>query len=149
MNTITIEGGNASQKDKVFSLTQFCIKKLMPRMRSLDINIKLTRLGKEANGYCLRQTDREVELEIDSRLTLRTMLETVAHEMVHVKQYARREMNDFAFKEVHYKWKGKLVPESTDYWDLPWEIEANGREVGLFIRWCEQAGYSDKAWANI
>jgi len=149
MNTITIEGGNASQKDKVFSLTQFCIKKLMPRMRSLDINIKLTRLGKEANGYCLRQTDREFELEIDSRLTLRTMLETVAHEMVHVKQYARREMNDFAFKEVHYKWKGKLVPDSTDYWDLPWEIEANGREVGLFIRWCEQAGYSDKAWANI
>jgi|TARA_B110000908_G_C10053601_1_gene357327 hypothetical protein len=149
MNTITIEGGNASQKDKVFSLTQFCIKKLMPRMRSLDINIKLTRLGKEANGYCLRQTDREFELEIDSRLTLRTMLETVAHEMVHVKQYARREMNDFAFKEVHYKWKGKLVPESTDYWDLPWEIEANGREVGLFIRWCEQAGYGDKAWANI
>jgi hypothetical protein len=118
-------------------------------MRSLDINIKLTRLGKEANGYCLRQTDREFELEIDSRLTLRTMLETVAHEMVHVKQYARREMNDFAFKEVHYKWKGKLVPESTDYWDLPWEIEANGREVGLFIRWCEQAGYGDKAWANI
>ena len=149
MNTITIEGGNASQKDKVFSLTQFCIKKLMPRMRSLDINIKLTRLGKEANGYCLRQTDREFELEIDSRLTLRTMLETVAHEMVHVKQYARREMNDFAFKEVHYKWKGKLVPDSTDYWDLPWEIEANGREVGLFIRWCEEAGYSDKAWANI
>ena len=149
MNTITIEGGNASQKDKVFSLTQFCIKKLMPRMRSLDINIKLTRLGKEANGYCLRQTDREFELEIDSRLTLRTMLETVAHEMVHVKQYARREMNDFAFKEVHYKWKGKLVPDSTDYWDLPWEIEANGREVGLFIRWCEQAGYGDKAWANI
>ena len=149
MNTITIEGGNASQKDKVFSLTQFCIKKLMPRMRSLDINIKLTRLGKEANGYCLRQTDREFELEIDSRLTLRTMLETVAHEMVHVKQYARREMNDFAFKEVHYKWKGKLVPESTDYWDLPWEIEANGREVGLFIRWCEEAGYGDKAWANI
>ena len=149
MNTITIEGGNASQKDKVFSLTQFCIKKLMPRMRSLDINIKLTRLGKEANGYCLRQTDREFELEIDSRLTLRTMLETVAHEMVHVKQYARREMNDFAFKEVHYKWKGKLVPDSTDYWDLPWEIEANGREVGLFIRWCEEAGYGDKAWANI
>ena len=149
MNTITIEGGNASQKDKVFSLTQFCIKKLMPRMRSLDINIKLTRLGKEANGYCLRQTDREFELELDSRLTLRTMLETVAHEMVHVKQYARREMNDFAFKEVHYKWKGKLVPDSTDYWDLPWEIEANGREVGLFIRWCEEAGYGDKAWANI
>jgi hypothetical protein len=149
MNTITIEGGNASQKDKAYSLTQFCIKKLMPRMRSLDINIKFTRLGKEANGYCLRQTDREFELEIDSRLTLRTMLETVAHEMVHVKQYARREMNDYAFKEVHYKWKGKLVPDSTDYWDLPWEIEANGREVGLFIRWCEEAGYGDKAWANI
>ena len=24
------------------------------------------------------------------------------------------------------------------YWDLPWEIEAHGREVGLFIRYCEE-----------
>ena len=149
MNSITVTGGKANQRKYVESITEFCIKTLMPRMNTIDITINLS-APQGAMGYCLELDDnRTFEIEVDRSLTLRKLLETVAHEMVHVKQYARREMNDFAFKEVHYKWKGKLVPDSTDYWDLPWEIEANGREVGLFIRWCEEAGYGDKAWANI
>jgi hypothetical protein len=83
------------------------------------------------------------------------MRETVAHEMVHVKQYARREITDYvhsngvASKAKYWKWKDRMVSDATDYWDLPWEIEANGRECGLFIRWAQQEGYGDKKWANI
>ena len=78
------------------------------------------------------------------------MLETVAHEMVHVKQYARREMNDWSYMEdKYYKWKNQMVPANTDYWDLPWEIEANGREIGLFIRWAEKNGYAKHKWAKV
>lgn len=149
MNYIEIIGGKKSQQDKIRTMVEFCIKKLMPRMQTLNIEVKLTRIKDDAEGYCLRESDRDFEIEVDSRLPLRKMLETVAHEMVHVKQYARREMNDWQYKEVYYKWKGRYIPDSTDYWDLPWEIEANGREVGLFIRWAQQYGWADKAWTQI
>ena len=149
MNYIEIVGGKKSQQDKIRTMVEFCIKNLMPRMQTLNIEVKLTRIKGDAEGYCLRESDRDFEIEVDSRLPLRKMLETVAHEMVHVKQYARREMNDWQYKEVYYKWKGTYVPDSTDYWDLPWEIEANGREVGLFIRWAQQYGWAGKEWTQI
>jgi hypothetical protein len=150
MNYITIKGGNKSKQDKIISMVEFCIDKLMPRMNSLNIDIKLTSISGDAEGYCLRESNRDFEIEVDSSLTLRKMLETVAHEMVHVKQYARREMNDWAYQqEKYYKWKDRFVPANTDYWDLPWEIEANGREVGLFVRWAEKEGYAKHKWTKI
>ena len=30
-----------------------------------------------------------------------------------------------------------------NYWDYPWEIEAFGRQLGLFVRFCEAQGISD------
>lgn len=149
MNNIEITGGTLSQQEKVQSMVKYCIKKLMPRMQTLNIEVKLTKLKGDADGYCLRVTPREFEVEINHTQGLRRMLETVAHEMVHVKQYARNETNDWAINEKYYKWKGSLVPESTDYWDLPWEIEANGMEVGLFVRWAQDSGYAKKAWTQI
>jgi hypothetical protein len=145
MNKIAVVGGTKNQREYVESITEFCIGKLMPRMRTLDITIKLKTL-KDAYGYCL-ETDNERTFEIDVRrdLKLRTLLETVAHEMVHVKQYARRELHP-----VHNTWCGKTInPKKTSYWDLPWEIEAHGREAGLFVRWAEQNSHSDKKWANV
>ena len=65
--------------------------------------------------------------------------------MVHVKQYARRELDPN--KEV---WMGKTYnPKDVNYWDLPWEIEAHGREVGLFVRYCEENNLAKHKWTQI
>ena len=140
--TISIKGGTKSQKKYVRSMVEFCSKTLMPRIHTLDIAIKLTS-PKGAMGYCLELDDnRTFEIEIDRNMRLRRLLETVAHEMVHVKQYARRELHP-----VHNTWCGKTYnPKKVSYWDLPWEIEAHGREVGLFIRWAEQEKLGNKRW---
>ena len=140
--TIRITGGTKNQKKYARSMVKFCIKTLMPRMKTLDITVKLTSPD-GAYGYCLELDDnRSFEIEVDRRLRLRTLLETVAHEMVHVKQYARRELHP-----VHDTWCGKTYnPKKVSYWDLPWEIEAHGREVGLFVRWAEQEKLGDKKW---
>ena len=145
MNSIEITGGKASQHKYVKSITEFCIQTLMPRMKSLDITVVL-RSTKGAMGYCLEtDNNRTFEIEVDSKLTLRKLLETVAHEMVHVKQYARRELGPY-----HNEWMGKTVnPEKVSYWDLPWEIEAHGRELGLFVRWAEKEGLADKKWTQV
>ena len=144
MNNIEIIGGTAPQKKYAESMVNFCITTLMPRMKSLDVIVKLTRT-KGAMGYCLELDDnRTFEIEIDRTLTLRKMLETLAHEIVHVKQYARRELHPSTDK-----WMGKTYnPKKVSYWDLPWEIEAHGREIGLFVRWAEANNYTAK-WTQL
>lgn len=69
---------------------------------------------------------REFLIEINPNIGARDILETLAHEMVHVKQYAYSEMN-----ESSTRWRGKKV-DVEDYWSEPWEIEAYGMSVGLF-----------------
>ena len=63
--------------------------------------------------------------------------------MVHVKQWAKNEM--YEYMEPHMvRFKGeKIHLEETDYWDYPWEIEAYGKQLGLFVRFCEHMGFED------
>ena len=141
---IEVIGGSKSQKNHVEKMVAFCAKKLMPKM-NLDITVNLCK-PTGAMGYCCEADNkRTFELEIDKSQSLRALLETVAHEMVHVKQYARRELDPN--KEV---WMGKTYnPENVNYWDLPWEIEAHGREVGLFVRYCEENNLAKHKWTQI
>ena len=71
--------------------------------------------------------------------------------MVHVNQCARNELYEPSAKQGS-RWKGEwLSPNQKcvkDYWNQPWEIEAHGRECGLFVRWAEKNGHSKKKWAQ-
>ena len=137
-----VTGGTKRQRELVESIAQYCVKKLMPRKRNLDVNIHLSNID-DALGYCHEEFAGSYAIEIDKRQSMRRLLETVAHEIVHVKQYARREING---KDC---WYGKYINTTkTEYWDLPWEIEAHGREVGLFIRWAQSSGNASRAWAQ-
>jgi hypothetical protein len=142
---ITVTGGKASQRKLVESMVEFCIQTLMPRMRKLEVTVNLCK-PTGALGYCLElESNREFELEVDKTQPMRKLLETVAHEMVHVKQFARREMSP-----ANEKWHGKTYnPKKVSYWDLPWEIEAHGREVGLFIRWAEKHNLGKEEWTQV
>jgi hypothetical protein len=59
----------------------------------------------------------------------------LGHELVHVKQYLNGEMFDYVSGGVKYK--GSYFDHSYQsvqeaYYDAPWEIEAYGRELGLY-----------------
>jgi len=150
---VTVSGGTQSQKKRVESIVHFCVQKLMPRMQSLDISVKLRDLKGNAYGYCMVIDDdsrpdrpREFELEVHKNMPLRKLLETVAHEMVHVKQYARGELYQ-GVRIPKHRWRGKWVG-NMNYWDQPWEIEAHGRETGLFIQWAEKEGLGHLKWTH-
>ena len=150
---IRITGGSASQKKHVASVVEFCIQKLMPRMNNLNITVRLKDLKGDAYGYCLAvdgdrpDRPREFDLEIHCKMALRKVLETVCHEMVHVKQYARGELYQGS-RIAKHRWQGKWISNSVEYWDQPWEIEAHGRETGLFIRWAESQDLGKKKWTH-
>lgn len=68
----------------------------------------------------------------------KAILTTIAHEMVHVKQYVYRQINDDLTI-----WKGqRVISDDIEYWLQPWEIEAHGLEVGLFQLFAEK----EKLW---
>jgi hypothetical protein len=78
---------------------------------------------------------RDFEIEIDSSLCKKSLLRALAHEMVHVKQYATGQLKDYV-NNNDTLWEGKTYKGDRDgdeYWTSPWEIEAYGREVGLYV----------------
>ena len=84
----------------------------------------------EIKGYNTAKQAREFIIEIHPGIGVRNIFETLAHEMVHIKQYAYGETN-----EKLTRWKGeKIDSDDVDYYDHPWEIEAYGMSKGLFVK---------------
>lgn len=109
---------------------------------TLEFDKMLT--GKNEYAYCEREDNnhraKEFTITVDPSLGKRNMLLALAHEMVHVKQYAKGELKDYA-RSNKTKWKTEVIdPDKVDYWDFPWEIEAHGREKGLYVRYMQQEG---------
>jgi len=65
---------------------------------------------------------REFEIELEASLGRIAMIRTLAHEMVHIKQWAKNELKEYVRKDAH--WHGSPVSPDTPYRDLPWEVEA-------------------------
>ena len=152
---IKCKGGTTNQKKYAKSMAYFCAGKLMHRNLAENINLRInfstTLYKKEGNLGNLTWEDdnfrpREFVMEIDNTVRLRRILESVAHEMVHLKQFAKGEMRDMMTADKT-EWFGEtLHSRSLDYYDLPWEIEAHGREVGLFVRWAEAYKLGKRRW---
>jgi len=125
MNFIDAKGGTKREREVAIATVEFMVKRLLPRFRTLDITVKFSKLD-GVFGYCLAETTREFELEIAKGLSLKNLVGTICHEMVHVKQYARKELhiND-------YVWKKEEIDEKTPYTKLPWEVEAFAMEDDL------------------
>jgi len=129
-NYVEPAGGTAKQRDLVSRVVHFCIEELMPRMRTLDIEILLTKLEPNAKGFCLMtDNNRMFELEIEKRMTEQEIITTVCHEMVHVKQYARNELTD-----TEGCWKGKILDADSYGNTSPWEVEAYEAEEILALK---------------
>lgn len=80
---------------------------------------------------------RDFTITVNRNLSKRQTLIALAHEMVHVKQYAKGELKDY-IKVNKSKWMGEIIdPAEVDYWEQPWEIEAHGREFGLYKKFIE------------
>lgn len=120
MLIVNVNGGNLTQRTLIEDVVMFMMKQLMPRIRNIEIDINLKKIGGDVAGYCMQlDTNREFEIEVDKTLSVRDLVLTVCHEMVHVKQYVRKEMD-----ERGRRWKKAEISNDTPYMELPWEKEA-------------------------
>lgn len=122
---IFVDGGSKRQRELAFQATSFAWMQLMPRIRKCVVNIELKKL-KAYHGTCLDIGDREYLIEVDKKLSLGDdFLTTIFHEMVHVKQYVRKEL----YSECNF------YDTREEYLSLPWEVEAYKVQEEILEKW--------------
>ena len=125
MNSVVVEGGNKTQREICEKVVHYMITQLMPRMRTLDIEVQLKNLTGDAVGFCMmEENNRMFTIEADKKMGIKDLVTTICHEMIHVKQYVRKEMTDNLVEGGQATWRGRKVNPNTKYYDLPWEKEA-------------------------
>ena len=104
--------------------------------KNLDIEIRFENLG-NLEGVCnpvdAEKKPRMFEIGMRPNMQRYKLLQCLAHEMVHVKQYARGELSN---ELITAKWQGKtykLTNSMEDYLNWPWEVEAYGRDRSLYL----------------
>ena len=92
---------------------------------------KMSNYGEcSVEGHSPSNKAREFLIKLHPDIGADNILKTLAHELVHVKQFARHETNDCLTR-----WHGsKIDSEEIEYYDHPWEIEAYGKEGGLYYK---------------
>lgn len=142
---VSVSGKIKKDVKQIFSnATSFYLEKLVDSttLRNICVNVKIRKkIDGNDDGYCdIVDYDgwnrpREFDVYVKSMQSMRYMLMTLAHECVHVKQYSLGEL-----KEGHTHWRHLCMPQDINYWESPWEIEAFGRERGLYTMYCEKVG---------
>jgi hypothetical protein len=140
-------------KIALYAMTEFAMSRLVPSNRlrkniSIDVHLKHHAEGGEAmmSEYTNPRRPREFKVivdhhraEIDDYGRKRSdtewghnILKTLAHELVHVKQYVMGELK-YTTHGMVYKRTTYSPDNIFDYFETPYEIEAYGREVGLLV----------------
>ena len=141
MRELNITGGRKKQRQVVEDAVKWSIKKLnLHRIRTLNLTFSIKTL-KSLYGQ-LEQLDdkrREFSVVLDKNVDTKDLIRTVIHEMVHIKQYIRKEM-DSEIVGSRMRWKSKTYPYDIKYDDMPWEKEANRLETKYGNEYLEEIG---------
>ena len=121
---------------------------------NIEITIRIDESLKDTSIYATvlwednNHRPRSFDMEICNHIKDRMLFRVLAHEIVHIRQYATGDLKDLAVRADFSKWKNKLIKTEgegrTKYWDLPWEVEARLHEKEIFREWRNAHGYHFK-----
>ena len=146
---INVYGASDKLENYAISAVEFVMAKFFDTddlKKYISVDVDFTNLDVE--GHCIDAGDGEFSIEIKKDLPIREKMIVLMHELVHMKQHIAGELEfggiiigKDGLKCKTTTWMGaEFDEEGTDYFDRPWEIEAFGRQLGLFIRWVEDIG---------
>jgi hypothetical protein len=102
---------------------------LLPRpfKREIEVLVHFTKNIVEM-GLCHLEDTNYVAIQINTNQSAGEIAQTLAHELVHAKQFIRKELNG-----EMTRWKKDHIPEDVmiPYRNQPWEIEAYATEGQL------------------
>ena len=141
MNIKTKKKNKNISKMELMYMTQFLAENILGKRLAANVSLTIhfKKLKKNHWAYCEAymldgRKYRDFTLEVNKKLKRKKLIKTIAHELVHVKQYAR---NEFDHKSgIDYKWKGSIVSiEDKDYVKMPWEVEARSYEEPMYEKY--------------
>ena len=143
---INVYSASNKLESYVISAVEFAMAKFFD-VKDLDkyISVDVDFTDLDVEGHCIDAGDGEFSIEIKKDLPMREKMIVLMHELVHMKQHIAGELEfggiiigKDGLKCKTTTWMGaEFDEEGTDYFDRPWEIEAFGRQLGVFIRWVE------------
>ena len=113
-----VKGGTKTQRELTENVAMFAIKNLFPKIRKYFILIRLDKFNN-----CFEYDERDYVINIDKKQDRDDFITAIFHELVHVKQYLKNEMDNYTFKST------------TDYYMLPQEQEAYFLQEELLKQW--------------
>ena len=115
------------QKSRILQYVYQLSKELkINKLRNREIIIRFKNvMDDDAWGYCIGDL-YDIEIQINRTITFEDQMQTLAHEMVHAKQFLRGELDGNLWKKRNY--------DHIKYEDQPWEKEANKLEKKLYKR---------------
>ena len=113
-----VKGGTKTQRELTENVAMFAIKNLFPKIRKYFILIKLDKFNN-----CFEYDERDYVINIDKKQNYDDFVTAIFHELVHVKQYLKNEMDNYTFRTT------------TDYYMLPQEQEAYSLQEELLKQW--------------
>jgi len=129
-----------------FTLEQLISKNLKNKLKLYVYFRKKYSFDKDTVGYLqtYAQTKtvpvRFAKMYIRTDMSFLNILETITHELVHLKQYATGQLSKRIWKSdnrVHYRWEKKDIGVQSDieYKNRPYEIEAFEKQFPLVDKW--------------
>lgn len=138
----------------MYGMIEYSMVKLIPSKRlrkSIEINVHVRKHAESGEAiideFANRRRPRSFRVILDpSKMRYNDsgeersetevsyeILKTLGHELVHVKQYVREELTTDRYGALRYNGVHYSVNNLLEYFELPYEIEAYGREKGLLI----------------
>lgn len=137
-NMILDCNGFGKRQSKILDeVVPFFAEKLMhPRTLSV-LELCFVRTDMEECGMCEYEctniNPRSFIIEIGKKVKGDEFIKTIAHELVHVKQYVRGELKERYEPHSHLLWLNNVVEITEEgYYNSPWEVEARELEQKLF-----------------
>lgn len=148
---INVKGSRSLKRNRLLTqaLEHYCtlqLNKAQLSKISVDIVIK-RKLDNDTLAYCIYswsdKSFKHFTIELLYTKNIVHMLKRLAHEAIHLKQYALGELDNNTIHRGHTVWLNTIVDErKIDYWDHPWEIEAYNNEYVLFKSFCDDLKYT-------
>lgn len=143
MSYLSVKGIKTHKKRSLIrKAAEHMISSLIGDRMLIDVELRFTNLKEKEDcyGICEWVDDpvrpRMFAIDIDNKQNTREQLKTLAHELVHVKQYCKNEMYDYQRGDPNRtRWRNKVVSSEVnsiiEYRNLPWEKEAFNLQSGL------------------
>lgn len=146
---IYVNGGTPEMRSIVRRAAKWMLEELVGSRLAENLTVRLyliKNLKKKIGqtGDCIWENEnvkpREFTVRIDSQRTPWTRIRTLAHELIHVKQWATDEMYDYMGSQ-HYgkvRFRKRIYSHKMAYRKQPWEVQAYAGEGPLMLKWASE-----------